>query len=353
MHKNFMLPQPKTLYQFFLYFLNGSLVFFAILLVFMQVIYPEPPIVGKYYQIKNQINNFDFEPNTSVYKGYIKPSITFFAIPYFSSKPGSLELINITFRSWVEQFSFSRIILFNDYSNETAFSQLYDQLKYHLFPTVIEIAPDIEKDEMGMFYVNDMFSFVFENSQTDIICFINPDSILHPGFSNQISYIYEYFNSKELQFSVIGRSCPFFSNITAINENNETLRLNTMFNQEYSNDFILISKRYIQVDIDEIPAFHYGMFRWDTWIPGWLSQTIPVVSLGNNCSLYHIEHSRIISESTLYKISENFEMASRNSDYTRTYRNSQYSINEYGLMNNSRKLAKFVQESFFDYDPSK
>ena len=196
--------------------------------------------------------------------------------------------------------------------------------------------PSLETDEDGVPYIDEWFIKGLDASSTEIVCWINADIITPKGWFPRIKYLYDYFHSRNKQFAVISRRCDFdypeniaqnvFLNISKYLENpqenqdiwpldyDEIAKFRRL-HSPWGIDFFLISKEPMQINFDDIPAFHLGRYRWDPWICGWLKSHMPLITLGDDFCTYHLNHVPKNRQMQDIKVKENHEIGRRNKNY--------------------------------------
>ena len=250
------------------------------------------------------------------------PSVTFVFSPILQPNLTIYyELLHLTISSWIESIPNSSIFILassKEIFNQTKIIDVVSNLTSNY-----QILTNIEVDEIGLLYLDDMFFKVIEKAKTDMICFIMQDVLIPMKTGKKIQFLYNFYKHQNKQFAAIGKRCifPFTKLKIDFNEDkvvhdfrmdyleSDPLRIiNSIQNEEFSNDLILFSLNNNVLDFSEIPAFHYGMYEWDSWITGWMKKKIPVVSLGSDCSIYHIQRPNMNPFHCLPKIAENLEI---------------------------------------------
>lgn len=282
--------------------------------------------------------------NSNTLKVKSNHSITFVFTPFSSSFTYLNRLYNITVRSWINSFPNSTFFIFGNKINYNDMNKIISR-----FTNNYEFITDIEEDEIGLMYVDDIFIKSIEKAKTDLICFIMQDTALVPDVSNKVNFLYEYFSQKKTQFAVLGRRCvssyPPNGN-TSYNlfmeelKNFDQLRnINAILNADYSNDFILFSLNNNKLDFSDIPPFLFGLYAWDTWIPGWMNEKIPIISLGNECSSYHIQHSKTMVSKI--KVASNYELSQIHPKENLVYSDLKFHITNNTLYDEFHPIVSF------------
>lgn len=269
-------------------------------------------------------------------------SITFVFTPFSSSFNYLSRLLNITVRSWINAFPNASILVFGNNINFKNIDLILSRLTSNY-----KFITDIEEDEIGLLYVDDIFVKSIEKTKTDLICFIMQDTILVPEIGHKISFLYNFYSRQKKQFAAIGRRCisSFPSNgntsyelfMKELYEFDQLRNINAIQNAAYSNDFILFSLNDNKLDFSEIPPFLFGLYEWDTWITGWMGEKIPLVSLGDECSSYHVQHSKTIVSKI--KVSENYEISLMHPKENLIFSDLNLHIKNYTLYDGNRPIA--------------
>lgn len=234
----------------------------------------------------------------------LNQTIDFFTIPNFSQD--SLDNLVFSIQSWISIFPQSNIYIVFSGNDPQGFSTNFKRLKRKIHYKKLQIFQvPIETDEIGIVYIDDLFFKMFEYSKADMICFLEPKTILPAETQQKIIDISAYYQKRNQTFAITGKRCvlqfpgqqipessnfsiSFLDSFTHFLSTEDLLRnINFLDNSQYSNDFFFISRNGGQLDFDDIPPFHYGFFAWDTWLLGWMNERIPVVSLGNECASYN------------------------------------------------------------------
>jgi hypothetical protein len=228
-------------------------------------------------------------------------------------------------------------------------------------PNRIIFGPLLDTDEKGIPYIDDWYLQGLDLSDTDLVCWINADIIVPKGWLPRVDFVYSRFSRRKSQFAVISRRCDFnltldflsdfFNGIRSLVDTNPDRRPLTNYSSlktEYDEaedvfaplktlnewppnydsiaatralhtiwgmDTFLVSKRFLQINFDEIPPFHMGRYRWDPWITGWMGAHLPVVTLGEDFCNYHIDHVPTIRDVNRPKVRENIEYGARHHRY--------------------------------------
>lgn len=101
-----------------------------------------------------------------------------------------------------------------------------------------------------------------------------------------------------------------------------------LFSLSYENtnklksDFLSAFREVFLLNIDEIPAFHMGRYRWDPWITGWILEKTPLVTLGDAFCTYHINHRPTGRHPHSPKVKENLELGARNQRFLASNKNA-------------------------------
>lgn len=287
------------------------------------------------------INNVKFNMNQS---------ITFVFTPFSSSFNYLSKLFNITVRSWINSFPNAKLFIFGNKINFEHINKIISQLTSNY-----EFVTDIEEDEIGLLYVDDILIKTVEKANTDLICFIMQDTILVPEISRKVSFLYNFYSQQKKQFATIGRRCvssfPPSGNTSyelfmqKLYSFDQLRNINAIQNAVFSNDFILFSLNDNRLDFSDIPPFLFGLYEWDTWIPGWMNEKIPLISLGNECASYHIQHSKTIISKA--KVSENYEISQMHPKENLIYSDLSLYIDNYTLYDghNPIAVAEYSEES--------
>lgn len=249
------------------------------------------------YQDTFKFRGRDGQPKTFITYNSNR-SVTFVVAPYCSDTEfGKFAKTSIT--SWLSQSENTKALIFEN--TKPSSDDMLNIMEMLNFSSRVVIGPKLDTDETNVPYIDDLFMKAFETSSTDMLCFINQDVILSKDFYSKVNSLYAYFSQINRQFAVIGKRCSIklkdketsLEKLHAEFVGESSLQdLPAYLNDEFSNDFILISKNRMEIDLDDIPAFYVGMQYWDTWLVGWLKEHIPVVVLGENCGSYHVFHRR-------------------------------------------------------------
>lgn len=276
-----------------------------------------------------------------------------FVFPDFLNQ-NEIPLLKICLRSWKNAFPDAEIFTCFSQKGIQHFNTFVNSLSNDEkeFKKINQF-PQIEEDELGTIYVDDLFHKIFNSIHTDLVCVVNSYAILPIEIRNKIFFLSSFFSRKKQQFSAIGQRCAFqlqpnnininFSNIDAYHKaflKDDLLKnVNIIENSMYSNDFIFFSLKNNVLNIDDIPSFHYGFDRYDTWIPGWMDEYIPVVSLGDGCGSYNIEPNHDLNFQD--KLAENFEVARFHGDKFKISSRLKLRIKGKKLINDTEVIAVF------------
>ena len=270
-----------------------------------------------------------------------EPSITFCCIPYPVTKDAIkkhrsvrnqniIELYLMTMNSWLSTTINSKILFLipkNEFDKDNLIvPYLEDKFGSNRLFFVSE-EDRIEGDDDDVPFIDDWFvkgfDYVQKEKLSELICFINSDIILPIGWYERCKYIYYYFTKyQKRQTSIISRRCDFdyefnksidFDQISFLNSiNYEEIAKDRRNHSPWGMDFFLISMKPMELNIDEIPPFHMGKYRWDPWMAGWLRENIQLISLGEKFCTYHVNHKPKPRNMQDIKVKENFETAARN-----------------------------------------
>ena len=248
------------------------------------------------------------------------PSITFSVAPFRLLHLWN-EYTQATIPSWLRTSDNVTVLLF---SNTAAVPN---------DPHVV-LGPHLETDECGIPYVDDWVMKTFDAADTDLVCFIAIDAFLAPDFRQKASLAFNYFSRQNAQFAVVGRRCES-------DAENISMKLDSMssvINSHYAHDFIIVSRTPMHLNLDDVPPFHVGLSFWDMWLVVWLSEQIPVVSMGPECESFHVGHT--IRAGPVTKLAENVEMAHRRGNLLgKLYFHFPLQIQNNTLMNESTILC--------------
>ncbi|OHT16505.1 hypothetical protein TRFO_41775 [Tritrichomonas foetus] len=322
------------------------------------------------------------------------PSVTFISCPFPVTTASRLSLYQLTMSSWLRTPN-SKIMITLKREEFDPLGFFTNQLEEKYGQNSLIFTDSIESDENGIPYIDDWFVKGMDKSTTDLVCWINSDIVIPDGWYDRIRFLHSFFFSKRKQFGAISRRCDFnyrinnssnynmynvlmndylTKNHSKINKSNELdgmtvdyehlkeniskienkLRsLKFSFDDDYDEiakdrkrhskwgvDFFLISKKPMQLNIDEIPNFRMGRYRWDPWTTAWLNQNILLVSLGNNFCTYHVNHKPTDRRADDPLNKENFEIAGRNGKLSAGNHHAKYSLDDGKLFKYGNKLVK-------------
>jgi hypothetical protein len=203
----------------------------------------------------------------------------------------------------------------------------------------VQFGPPLESDEVGIPYVDDFVQKSFDLATTDFVCLIMQDTVLAQGFTWKVRFLNEYFEQTDRQFGVVGRRCAALDSPRKLVRIKPSLDwVSAAANEEFSNDFIFLTKRNNVLDFSEIPPFHVGMHAWDIWFVAKLSEWIPMVSLGGDCGSIHLKHKP--EPMLLAKVQENYEMAGAVNGESGLARGMKFRIEGRELLEADRVVAK-------------
>ena len=268
------------------------------------------------------------------------PSITFVCVPYPVTNDKKqktkdlkhaniIELYLMTMSSWLSTSNQSKLFILIPKSEFDHDNIIVPILESRFGENRIFFTPEnerIECDENGVPFIGDWFikgfDYVYKNNLSSLICFINSDIITPPGWFERCKFIYNHFKDKEKQMCIVSRRCDFDYYYNRNDNNNYTwpidynaISKDRTTHSPWGVDFFLISMNPMMLNIDEIPPFHMGKYRWDPWVTGWLNSNIELTSLGDSFCTYHVNHPPKPRNMEDVKVKENFELAARNGKY--------------------------------------
>jgi len=289
-------------------------------------------------------------------KSLIDPSITFCIVPYLKISKELYRTYMLSMASWLDTSNHSQILILWDENSFDTNGSLIQSLKNQYGNDRIRFLSNIEVDEDNIPYINDWFLKGFDNTNTNYICFINSDIILPLGWYTRVKYLYNFFSRQEKQHAIVSRRCDIDLNTNTFHLNIEDYQRKT--HSKWGVDFYLISLYPMHLNIDDIPPFHMGKYRWDPWITGWLNAHIDVVSFGDEFCTYHINHKPKERDMSDIKVKENFELAAKNNRYNGANHLTKYYLKKNKLCKrNGRVLtqinAKLSYNSPIDLDEKK
>lgn len=271
-------------------------------------------------------------------------SITFCAVPYPVISHELYNLYLLSMSSWLSTSNNSKILILLPQAEFDPDSTIVPVLEQNFGKNRMFFTDFIDSDQDGVPYIDDWFIKGFDYSSTDYVCWINSDIIIPNGWIQRCQFILEYFWKQKKQACIISRRCDFNYSLTG--EINFPINYDEIAKERRSHstwgiDFFLISKNPMQINIDDIPPFHMGKYRWDPWVAGWLSSQIPVVSLGDGFCTYHVNHKpkeRHISDP---KVKENHMLAARNGRYSISNAMTPYYLKDNHLYHQKDILISF------------
>ncbi|KAK8834130.1 hypothetical protein M9Y10_001045 [Tritrichomonas musculus] len=274
-----------------------------------------------------------------------------FIFPNFRNKEEISEF-KICLKSWKAVFPQSEIYTCFNQNGIQFYNEFINNLQNEEeeFRKIKQL-PKIESDELGIIYIDDLFNKIYQVIKTDILCLIKSTAILPLEVREKIFFLSTFFSIKNQQFSAIGKRCALKLQLKNAEFNRSHLNsylqsfysrdllrnINFIDNSIYSNDFIILSLKNNKLNIDDIPSFYFGMDRYDTWIPGWMDEQIPVVSLGDECSSYNI--GSFHGYEYLSKLAENFEIAKFRGDKYKIASKLTIKIEDRKLINDTSIIA--------------
>lgn len=268
--------------------------------------------------------------------------------------PDEITTFKLCLKSWKNAFPQAEILTCFNQNGNVYFNNFLNSLSddENEFKKIVPFQK-IETDEIGIIYIDDLFHKIFNYIKTDLICLVKNDAVLPFETRDKIFFLSSYFLQEKQQFSAIGLRCAMRLqlsdtkfNLSQINYyfksflKDDLLRnINVFDNSMYSNDFIFLSLKYNKLNIDDIPSFYYGMDRYETWLPGWMDDQIPVVSLGDECGSYNIGTFHRIT--FLDKLAENFEIARFHGNKFKISSRLKLKIKDRHLVNDTKIIAVF------------
>ncbi|EAX88589.1 hypothetical protein TVAG_265290 [Trichomonas vaginalis G3] len=282
-------------------------------------------------------------------------SITFCAVPYPVTTKELYNLYLITMSSWLTTSHLSKLLILLPQEEFDPNNTIVPELERHFGKNRIFFTEPIDVDSDGVPYIDDWFFKGFDYSQTDYVCWINSDIILPKGWYPRCQFVMDYFYQKNLQAAVISRRCDFNYSLkqkTQIPIDYDSIAKDRHTHSTWGIDFFLISKKPMQLNIDEIPPFHMGKYRWDPWVAGWLDSHIALTSLGDGFCSYHFNHkpkNRHISDP---KVKENYVLAARHNRYSHSNAKAAYKIKKNHLQYKNKILTSFGKEMPLDNAPA-
>ena len=309
----------------------------------------------------------------------IEPSITFISIPYPVTQDAKkkhksvrrqniVELYLLTMSSWLSTTKNSKILFLIPQKEFDKDNLIVPFLEEKFGPNRLLFIPDddrVEGDEDDVPFIDDWFvkgfDYVTKHNLSDMICFINSDIITPNGWyerSKQIFYFFKHIRQR--QMAIISRRCDFDYKFT-FDSINATNLLQTVDYDEISKekrthspwgvDFYLISMDPMEINIDEIPPFHMGKYRWDPWVTGWLNSNIELVSMGDSFCTYHVNHPPKPRNMEDPKVKENFEIAARNGRFNAGNHQAKYKLSGKTLFKGNEPIFSLPQNIPPDNSP--
>ena len=331
---------------------NKPVVCFLVIMIFMFLLF----VFLNIFNIKRIVFPENFEP-----------SITFCCIPYPVTNEtimkhksvrdqNIIELYLMTMNSWLSTTVNSKILFLIPKSEFDKDNLVVPYLEEKFGSNKLFFVSEedrVEGDDDDIPFIDDWFvkgfDYVTKNKLSELICFINSDIILPNGWYQRCKYLYYYFSLlNHRQTSIISRRCDFDYKFHKEYDFNPISFMSTIDYDEIAKerrnhspwgmDFFLISMEPMELNIDEIPPFHMGKYRWDPWMAGWLRQNIPLVSLGEKFCTYHVNHRPKPRNMQEVKVKENFEIAAKNGRYNCGNLQANYFLKGNGLFYKNKLL---------------
>lgn len=167
---------------------------------------------------------------------------------------------------------------------------------------------EVSDDDLSYFY--EFFSTASKSSSSEKVWpneyYYDPNENTFPSFNETFSHKwppnYDAFATKRNRHSQWGIDFFLFS-------------LHHIKNKKNRQNFLSMFDQIMRINVDEIPQFHMGRYRWDPWLTGWALEKAPLVTLGDSFCTYHINHKPTNRNPRSPKVKENLEMGARNNRY--------------------------------------
>jgi hypothetical protein len=207
----------------------------------------------------------------------------------------------------------------------------------------------LQTDEVGLPDVDDFIHKTFALADTDLLYLINFHVFLPDDFIRSLSFLGEFYLQGGEQFGALGRRCLIETaasnvSLTTLADNFQKKRslesVSFARNAPYSNDFIVISTNARDINLDDVPPFHFGTYHWDAWVAGWLATQMPVVSLPGMCGSFHLIHDP--GRVSLCKITDGSGLVDRRGKFATFASSLELQVDDGRLMNGADLLALFM-----------
>jgi hypothetical protein len=269
-------------------------------------------------------------------------SVTFSTCPYpIGDSPKRKIQYFFSMSSWLLTSPYAKILIHMPQHIFDPGSVLVPLLTSLFGENRLIFGPLLQTDEKGIPYIDDWFLQGMDLSDTDLVCLMNTDIILPKGWMPRIDFLRQKFQAQNRQFAAISRRCDFFLdesfaldfmqsiekhpvltdysflnnlNVDPVGKwpiNFDKVAENRTLHTPWGMDVFLISKSPMELNFDEIPPFHMGRYRWDTWIVGWLRAHVPLATMGDEFCNYHMNHVPTDRSVSKPKVKENLEYAAR------------------------------------------
>jgi len=151
----------------------------------------------------------------------------------------------------------------------------------------LEHIPDIPKNSLGTYYLNEALKVALARARADITCFVNGDIIIPSRLVEAINLTKHRFTSEtgHMQFLIAGRRWDFDADSSDFSE--EFARAHGKLHPPYGSD-IFIFPTATPLDM---PPFLIGRPYWDLWMfLHFRRLKIPVIDMTDFCVIYHPNH---------------------------------------------------------------
>lgn len=146
---------------------------------------------------------------------------------------------------------------------------------------------DIDKNEYGTPYLNDVFDKAENTAKSSLMCYINCDIILNSDFAESIRTFTKCINN-DIEFLGAGQRCLIdITKRISLEERIKIFSENVILDAKTAVDYFVFRKGFYR----NMPSFLVGRWAWDNWLI-WnaISRNVIFVDLTSSIKILHQNH---------------------------------------------------------------